>query len=79
MKLTKHQKNVLRILAFGGSIHHWWHETKEDVTLINDEDFFDIRLDTFRKLRDAELIAKTKSLHEDCDTYILSRLGEKKI
>ena len=78
-RLTPFQKNLLRVLAFGGIIHHWWHDTKEDVTLINDGDFFDVRLDTFRKMRDAELITKTKSPHEDCDAYIISKLGEKKI
>ena len=79
MRLTKHQKNILRILAFGGYIQHWWQESYEDVTLIDGDDFLEIRIDTFRKLRDAELIVKTKSPHEHCDTYIISKIGEKKI
>ena len=77
MRLTKHQKNILRILSFGGKISHWWQESYEDVTLADNEDnFYDIRIDTFRKLRDADLIAEVKSPHPDCVFFELSNSGK---
>ena len=80
MRLTKHQKNILRILSFGGKISHWWQESYEDVTLADNEDnFYDIRIDTFRKLRDAELITRVKSPHDSCDFFVLSKAGEAKL
>jgi uncharacterized protein YjhX (UPF0386 family) len=76
MRLTKHQKNILRMLSFGGRISHWWQESYEDISLTDNEDnFYAIRIDTFRKLRDAGLIERTKSPHDSCDFFELSNSG----